>query len=884
MKKRKLGRKLLSFLLTLAMLVGLMPGMGLTAYAASTYSLVPAYGQSGENYSITPSEDTLDAVKTALAAEMSLDTGTKEIWLYDDEYGGSYELDHLRNTMYYKVKSKPQEIVAGKTYVVGDSLYFHADKYYNNGFVQTGMDIFGSYTDYSKGQEVKRIESNNPWLASIGSQYLVLEEPSGHTYDSSVQPIGFKLADDSGDGSTAQNYIKFEAVYASPKTDQIVTAPVAVSNLTYTGSAQTLVSAATVTTGNTSGSITYSLDGTNYSADLPTGTNVGTYNVYYKVAGNDDYNEFVSASPVSVSIGKATPTVTAPNATNPIYTGAAQDLITAGTTTGGEIQYALGTKDAATEEYTTSIPTATDAGTYYVWYKAVGDDYHNDAGPEKVSVSIGKADATITAKDQTIKEGEFISEGTGNVVVSGLLTGHRLDAISLASGTGETAGKVIASDARIKDGNNQDVTSNYTVVYTPGILTVRAALSRTVTFKVVNGSWNDETTADKTVTLTGYEGDTLKLTADQIPAVGTKPNVAYKAGSWDVTPSTDTEITAATTYTYTYAAKEASVVTKAPEAKILTYNGSAQELVTAGEATGGEMQYALGIASEATQPYTTSIPTGTNAGTYYVWYRVVGDGFESSAGCVTVVINEEEKLKPGDIVVSEGDLVSEPVAETKYVTAEATVNGEKLSVTISENFVNAIAYTGKGIDAVAHLNMSFDKTPIVSRFKIVDGSSVKPEDLIKVSYVQKYNKRANAAKKSKPTVYARIKVSKDAKKALSREDYKSLKKLVKKLNRELKKNQFNYRINQRSVTACEIKVVAKHGADGKIIVKNGKISGVKKVSVSIDVKDPKTGEITKNTFKLSKKDYSISDPDPENGTVRLTGKRNFTGTVTVKVE
>ena len=36
MKRKKLGRKLLSFLLTLAMLVGLMPGMGLTAYAAET--------------------------------------------------------------------------------------------------------------------------------------------------------------------------------------------------------------------------------------------------------------------------------------------------------------------------------------------------------------------------------------------------------------------------------------------------------------------------------------------------------------------------------------------------------------------------------------------------------------------------------------------------------------------------------------------------------------------------------------------------------------------------------------------------------------------------------------------------------------------------------
>lgn len=67
--------------------------------------------------------------------------------------------------------------------------------------------------------------------------------------------------------------------------------------------------------------------------------------------------------------------------------------------------------------------------------------------------------------------------------------------------------------------------------------------------------------------------------------------------------------------------KTAATVTKAPEAKALTYTGSAQELVTAGEATGGTMQYALGTATEATKPYTTSIPTATNAGTYLVWHR-----------------------------------------------------------------------------------------------------------------------------------------------------------------------------------------------------------------------------------------------------------------------
>ena len=62
-------------------------------------------------------------------------------------------------------------------------------------------------------------------------------------------------------------------------------------------------------------------------------------------------------------------------------------------------------------------------------------------------------------------------------------------------------------------------------------------------------------------------------------------------------------------------AKGQAAVAQAPAARTLTYNGQAQELVTDGTATGGEMQYALGNATEATQPYTTSIPTATNAGT-----------------------------------------------------------------------------------------------------------------------------------------------------------------------------------------------------------------------------------------------------------------------------
>ena len=80
----------------------------------------------------------------------------------------------------------------------------------------------------------------------------------------------------------------------------------------------------------------------------------------------------------------------------------------------------------------------------------------------------------------------------------------------------------------------------------------KEGISQTVTFRVVNGAWNDGSIADIVVTLIGQEGDTLKLAKEQIPAAGSKPDDTYKAGSWDVEPDTKTAITADTVYTYTY--------------------------------------------------------------------------------------------------------------------------------------------------------------------------------------------------------------------------------------------------------------------------------------------------------------------------------------------
>ena len=63
----------------------------------------------------------------------------------------------------------------------------------------------------------------------------------------------------------------------------------------------------------------------------------------------------------------------------------------------------------------------------------------------------------------------------------------------------------------------------------------------------------------------------------------------------------------------------------APTARSLTYNGSAQTLVNSGSVTsGGTMEYAIGSSntSAPTSGWSTTAPTETNVGTYYVWWRI----------------------------------------------------------------------------------------------------------------------------------------------------------------------------------------------------------------------------------------------------------------------
>ncbi len=94
-------------------------------------------------------------------------------------------------------------------------------------------------------------------------------------------------------------------------------------------------------------------------------------------------------------------------------------------------------------------------------------------------------------------------------------------------------------------------------------------------------------------------------------------------------------------------------VLKTPSSKTLIYDGKAQMLVSAGRATGGTLKYALGKDARTvpTKGWSTTIPTRTAKGEYYIWYKVFGDSThaDSNAVCAKVKIVDKAILVSGTL-------------------------------------------------------------------------------------------------------------------------------------------------------------------------------------------------------------------------------------------
>ena len=104
---------------------------------------------------------------------------------------------------------------------------------------------------------------------------------------------------------------------------------------------------------------------------------------------------------IEFELDAASASVTLPEAvTELVYTGEAQTLVTAGEAEGYTFQYKVGENG----EYSTDLPTAINAGSYTVYYKATNGNEEQDI-TGSVEVSIAKAALTITAENKEVVYG-----------------------------------------------------------------------------------------------------------------------------------------------------------------------------------------------------------------------------------------------------------------------------------------------------------------------------------------------------------------------------------------------------------------------------------------------------------------------------------------------
>ena len=219
------------------------------------------------------------------------------------------------------------------------------------------------------------------------------------------------------------------------------------------------------------------------------------------------YEKYATATgTVTIKVNKATPTFTAPTAQeNLTYTGQEQELITAGMTDHGTMQYSLTEKGT----YSQDTPTGTDAGAYTVWYRVIGDANHNDTAPASVAVRIGKKPLTITGVTAASKP----YDGTTNADISSVT----FDNVTLNRGTDYTV-TANFDDASVDSGKN--VTATVTLMGQAAKNYALEQSSFTTTGNITKAAAPDFTKETALTIVNGHE-KTYTVTLPALPTLET---------------------------------------------------------------------------------------------------------------------------------------------------------------------------------------------------------------------------------------------------------------------------------------------------------------------------------------------------------------------------
>ena len=320
-------------------------------------------------------------------------------------------------------------------------------------------------------------ESTSGWTTNVNSTLPTITYYNTETKDATTggiavsgnpKDVGYYYASATvgTDGNSATAVKTFEIKKAE---SEFSTTPVGATTLTYNTNAQNLLTTEAATS---HGTIQYAVTATEsqpedsaFSASTPTATAAGTYYVYYKVAGDANHKDKICATPVTVTIDKASQSVSAPTASETKATKVTLNEV-AGQ---GPTTYAKNTTNEAPTDpsawQTSNVFTAlTKNTTYYFFAKCAGDNNYN------AGTSTGAEIATPDLTSRTI---------------SGVTAKDGVNTTGISYGTAITPGTLFTGTPVLENAENPVTAYKYEGVSSTGYPENTAAPTAVGTYKLV---------------------------------------------------------------------------------------------------------------------------------------------------------------------------------------------------------------------------------------------------------------------------------------------------------------------------------------------------------------------------------------------------------------
>ena len=336
---------------------------------------------------------------------------------------------------------------------------------------------------------------------------------------------------------------------------------------------------------------------TGYDSSTNTYRNVGTYTIYYYIPSTSNYNEKTGS--IDGVISKA-------NAVNPKltsyegkYDGQAHTIKVEGGS-GGTIKYRTSTSD----DYSETLPTATNVGVTTVYVKVIGDANHNSSS--EISAKI-----TITAAD--------FPDGSGSVTITGTNTwGQTLTANVINTENATLTYQWYSTDNTTATGGTAIANATRST-YTIDKSFVGKKIYVVVTAKKTNyntAEWKD---------ITDSNNKTAEVAKQDLSVTATPYNGSYNGIAHNAT------------------------------IKVNSVSWDGQTIVS-----GTSTSYGNTVTSEGVKATAYNLlPSKTDAGTYTIYYKVTGGHYYNDfASSTSITIKTVNLAKPTNIKISTAGIVT----------------------------------------------------------------------------------------------------------------------------------------------------------------------------------------------------------------------------------